>query len=275
MRIKISHKTIYAYENGAKQAIQIVHLTPRSHEGQFIVNWRIDVDHNCRLTEFEDSLGNIVHSFSVDGPLDRLIIHVEGEVETRDTGGIVAGAVERMPPAFYLRPTELTQTGRKIAAFADKIRARADATTLAILHALIGAIYKKLRFDTASTDATTRAEEAFAQGHGVCQDFAHVFIAAARHLGVPARYVGGYLCRSDGIEAQEAGHAWAEAYVPDLGWVAFDPAHGLCATDAYVRVAIGLDYLGAAPVRGIRYGGAGETMAVEVKVSQAARQAQN
>ena len=122
-------------------------------------------------------------------------------------------------------------------------------------------------------------------GHGVCQDFAHVFIAAARHLGHPARYVGGYLFQpalshwqsqgsagqTQSTDAQDAGHAWAEALVPHLGWVGFDPANGISPTDAYVRVAVGLDYLGAAPVRGTRYGGGGESLAVKVIVHDASR----
>src|SRR5262249_41703089 len=110
---------------------------------------------------------------------------------------------------------------------------------------------------------------------GVCQDYAHVFLAAARHIGIPARYVSGYFLRADGENQQEAGHAWAEAYLPDLGWVAFDPANGISTTDAHVRVAIGLDYLGAAPVRGVRFGGAGESLAVNVHIDQSGRQTQN
>ena len=106
--------------------------------------------------------------------------------------------------------------------------------------------------------ADTSAEQAAAAGHGVCQDFAHIFIAAARLLGIPARYVSGHLFRRDGAHAQEAAHAWAEAWVGDLGWVAFDPANGICADDAYVRVACGLDYRDAAPVAGARSGGGAE-----------------
>ncbi len=109
----------------------------------------------------------------------------------------------------------------------------------------------------------------------MCQDLTHIFIAAARSLGVPARYVGGHFCRGDGVIEQEAGHAWAEAHVPDLGWVAFDPANGISTTDAHVRVAVGLDYLGAAPVRGARQGGGNESMQVSVRVEQSVRQAQS
>ena len=100
-----------------------------------------------------------------------------------------------------------------------------------------------------------------------CQDFAHVFVAAARTLGIPARYVSGYFLRTDTID-QEAGHAWAEAHVPDLGWIGFDPAQGLCTTDRYVRIAIGADGNDAAPVRGARVGGLDESLSVAIQVQQ-------
>jgi len=106
------------------------------------------------------------------------------------------------------------------------------------------------------------------------QDFAHAFIATARSAGIPARCVSGYVRHSDGGTDQDAGHAWAEAHVAGLGWIAFDVANGICATDAHIRVAIGLDYLGAAPVRGMHYGGAAETLSVTVRVQQAASQVQ-
>ncbi len=102
----------------------------------------------------------------------------------------------------------------------------------------------------------------------MCQDYAHIFSACARSGLVPARFVSGHFLRSDGMVHQAAGHAWAEAFVPDLGWVGFDPANGISTTDAQARVAIGIDYLGAAPVRGTRYGGGMETLTVAVKVDQ-------
>ena len=104
-----------------------------------------------------------------------------------------------------------------------------------------------MTFDTDPTHVATTAAEAFALRRGVCQDLTHIFIAAARTLGIPARYVGGHFHRADGVTAQEAGHAWAEVHVENLGWVGFDPTNGICATEAHVRVAVGLDYLGAAP----------------------------
>jgi len=146
---------------------------------------------------------------------------------------------------------------------------------LGILHTLLARVHGDIVFDVDPTRSTTTAAEAFALKRGVCQDLTHIFIAAARELGFPARYVGGYFHRADGVTQQDAGHAWAEAYVPSIGWVAFDPTNGICATDAHVRVAVGLDYLGAAPVRGARRGGGAESMAVRVVVDQAARQVQS
>jgi len=122
-----------------------------------------------------------------------------------------------------------------------------------------------LTFDTDATHATTTAAECFEHRKGVCQDFAHLFIACARAIELPARYVGGYFLRSDG-DHQVAGHAWAEAYVEGLGWVGFDSANGVCASEAHVRVAMALDALGAAPVRGSQVGGAAERLDVAIKV---------
>ncbi len=271
MRLRVLHETAYRYGTPATRAIQILRLTPRGHDGQFVVNWRIDVDRDCRLDASTDPFGNAVHSFTVEGPLDGLTITAEGEVETQDTHGIVRGQVERMPPVVFLRDTALTRSDAAIRALAEEAERTAAPNRIDILHAVMDGIRSRVRFEVNLTDSGTSAIEAFSLGHGVCQDFAHIFIAAARHLGIPARYVSGYLFHSDKLDGQEAGHAWAEALVDDLGWVAFDPANGISATDAYVRLAIGLDYLGAAPVRGTRYGGADETLSVRILVHQSGR----
>jgi transglutaminase-like putative cysteine protease len=135
------------------------------------------------------------------------------------------------------------------------------------------ALHDLVTFDTNATDVVTTAGQAFRAGHGVCQDFSHIFCAAARSIGIPARYVSGYLMRPGTVE-QEASHAWSEAYVQDLGWVSFDAANAICATDLYVRIAIGLDYLEAAPIRGSYYGAAEERMEVKLKIDSA-RQTQS
>jgi transglutaminase-like putative cysteine protease len=276
MRLSISHRTTYQYVPPATRVIQVLRLTPRNHDGQYVVNWRIDVSADCRLDQHEDAFGNITHAFAADGPLPELSLLVEGEIETRDAQGIVRDAVERFPPSLFLRETELTACDPGIAAFAAAARQADGDDVLKPLHRLLDGLHEEMELDPDPTYVATTAAQAFAVKHGICQDFAHIFIAASRSLGIPARYVGGYFCRDDdGVTAPDAGHAWAEAFVPDLGWVAFDPANGMCATDAHARVAVGLDHLGAAPVRGMRYGGGTETLAVNIHVDQASRQTQS
>ena len=240
-----------------------------------MVAWRISVSADCRLDTQQDAFGNIVHSFTADGPLDELVVHVEGQVETEDTHGLVRGAIERFPPDLFLRETALTVPDEAISRAAEAIRTHAGPDTLSVLHAVGAELYSDITYDTDPTHAATTAQEAFALKRGVCQDLTHIFIAAARHLGIPARYVSGYFCRADGITEQEAGHAWAEAHVPDLGWVGFDPTNGISATDQHLRVAVGLDYLTAAPVRGTQSGGSGEALSVRVLVDQAMGQMQS
>ena len=275
MRLHIFHETVYRYERPVTGVIQTLRLTPRNHDGQYVTRWRLDISENCALDQQEDAFGNITHVFTADGPLSGLRVTVDGEVETQDTGGVVHGAVERFPPSLYLRETALTQLDPALAAFAAQVRQDIGADALKTLHGLMKRLHEEVTYDTDPTHSSTTAAEAFALKRGVCQDLTHIFITAARSLAIPARYVGGHMWRADGVTQQEAGHAWAEAYVPDLGWVAFDAANGICATDAHVRVAVGLDYLGAAPVRGTRYGGGEEAMEVSVKVDQSKRQVQS
>jgi transglutaminase-like putative cysteine protease len=274
MRIRISHSTTYAYEMPPTGVTQLLRKTPRDHDGQHVLAWRIDISEDCLLHQHEDAFGNITHYFTADGPLTKLTVEVDGEVDTQDTDGVVRGAIERFPPQLYLREKPLTQTDPAIVEFAQTTRAAGDRDSLILLHDLMVALNREIAFDTDPTHAATTAAQAFTLRRGVCQDITHIFVAAARALGVPARYIGGHFHRADGVTTQEAGHAWAEAYVENLGWVGFDPTNGICTTESHVRVAVGLDYLGAAPVRGTRFGGGGETLTVAVRVDQARQQAQ-
>jgi transglutaminase-like putative cysteine protease len=271
MRIRITHETVYHYSEPAKSAIQLLRLTPRGSDNQTVLSWTIDMDGDARLMRREDWYGNIVHSLSVSGPVSQITLHVAGEIETTDTAGLVRGGVERFPEIFYLRETPLTRPDAAIREFAEMTAGR-FTSPLDQAHALLNAIPERLRFDTGATSATTVGADAFAAGHGVCQDFTHVFLSAARSLKIPARYVSGYL-HKPGETEQEAGHAWAEAYIPDLGWVSFDPANAVSATEHYVRLAIGLDYLDAAPVRGSYYGLTREALDVRLRI-ESSRQAQ-
>src|ERR1700760_1973003 len=274
MRLKISPSTIYPIEPAATGVIQILRMTPGSHDGQYVAEWRIGVSTDSRLEMREDAFGNVTHVMT-HGPIEDLNITVSGLIETHDTGGVLKGTDERFPPSLFLRSTDLTEVNPAMAAFARELRSESENDVLGFLHALMMQINEHMTFDEDPTNSGTSAVEAFAGKRGVCQDYAHIFIACARSGGVPARFVAGHFLRADGMVNQQAGHAWAEAFVPDLGWVGFDPANAICTTDAHARVAIGLDYLGAAPVRGTRYGGGTETLTVQVKVDQAGRQGQS
>jgi transglutaminase-like putative cysteine protease len=274
MLLNIHYSTTYAYSEPARRVTQLLRITPTSFIGQSVIDWRVDVDRDAKLREGRDGYGNITHMLYVDSPIRSLAISVAGRVLTEDKAGVVQGLPHDLPPDVFLRATPLTAAGPAIA---DLARSHAAGTGTAIsrLHNLSGRLYEQLRFDTAATAVETTAEEALAAGHGVCQDFAHILIATARAAGTPARYVSGHLFRRDGAHFQEAGHAWAEAWVEDLGWVAFDPLNGISTDDAYVRVACGLDYRDAAPIAGARSGGGGEELTVEVRVSEAAVQGQS
>src|SRR6185312_16091140 len=273
MRLRISHSTTYRYEPAATGVIQILRLTPGSHDGQYVAEWQIDVSTDSRLDMHEDAFGNVTHVMT-HGAIGDLTITVGGLIETHDTGGGLRGTHERFPPSLFLRATELTTVNPAMETFARALRAESEDDTLGFLHTLMTQVNEHMSFDEDPTNSGTSAIEAFGLKRGVCQDYAHIFIACARNGGVPARFVAGHFLRSHGVINQQAGHAWAEAYVPDLGWVGFDPANGICTTDAHARVAIGLDYLGAAPVRGTRYGGGTETLTVSVKVDLAGRPGQ-
>lgn len=266
MRIHVVHRTRYAYEGLARQIIQVLRVTPRPHDGQHVHGWRLDADADVRLRLGEDAFGNVVHSLWTEQPLEQLELTVSGEATTDDMGGVLSGQLERLPAEVYLRRTPLTAPNAAIIELARAIGGEA-ADPLGRAHALMAAINGRMTFEVGATDAGVSAAEAWELGRGVCQDLAHVFVSAARLLGQPARYVSGHLAREDGA-LQEASHAWAEAYVPDLGWVSFDPANGVCPGERYVRVAIGLDYLDAAPVRGARQGGGTERLSVRLAVRQ-------
>lgn len=222
------------------------------------------------LRPSEDSFGNLIHTFWAAGPLEQLTVTVEGEVFTENTGGVLSGSAERLPRTLFLRETALSKPDAAIREFAADTAAGAEP--LDALHALMGALHRRMKFRTGVTDTTTAAKDAFAAAEGVCQDYTHIFLAAARSLGIPCRYVSGYLRHNDGRDTYEAGHGWAEAHVENLGWVGFDAANCISPDDSYIRVACGLDYLDAGPVRGVRHGVADEEMNVEINLTQGASQ---
>lgn len=273
MQFNVVHRTSYRFTRPLANAIQLLRLTPLSCLTQTVLDWRIDVGCDARLRETRDGYGNCVHMLYVDEPVSELVITASGRVITEDRAGVIEGLANDLPPEVFLRRTALTEPNEGLLSLGNDIRKCGDLEPLARLHALNSAVHGHMRFREGVTATGTPAADAFDAGEGVCQDFAHIFIAVARSWAIPARYVSGHLFRPDLDGPQVAGHAWAEAFVPGLGWVAFDPANGICTDDGYVRVAAGLDYSDAAPIVGTRRGGGSESMDVEIAISQLASRA--
>lgn len=265
MRLRVHHEIDSQFAPPAAGLVRKLRITPRTYDGQYVGSWRIDVDHDCRLDRIFDAYGNVVHNFSVVGPLAELKITAIGEVEVDDTSGVLqASSRERLPPSLFLRSTALTGQDPAIHDFAAGIRAAA-ASPLDRCHALMHALSARIDLQPIEPGdlvgpSVARAAGVLEAGEATPVSVAHLFCSVARALGVPARFVSGYLLRGDRRDAGDAAHVWAEAHVDGLGWVGFDVPNDRCPTDAYVRVSASLDQNGAAFVRGAEQGGGSETL---------------
>lgn len=265
MRLKISHTTSYHYEHPVPYALQQLRLRPKSRAEQNVIAWDLRVEGGKRELSFEDEHANTVDLISFEPGVQTITAHCEGEVEVTDTHGLVGRHTGFAPLWLFRRPTALTRVGPQVRALAGSLERSGDA--LEDLHRLSAHVLDRVPYSTRQTSSELSAEQVLNAGHGVCQDHAHVFLTAARHLGFAARYVSGYLMM-DGQVDQDASHAWAEVHLDALGWVGFDVSNGISPDARYVRVATGLDYLGAAPVSGVRFGPGEESMHVQLRVEQ-------
>jgi len=264
MHLKIEHQTVYAFETPVSYGLQQLRKIPKSARFQNVLHWETEVKGGVKEVMFEDHHHNVTELVSFDMNTQHLSVTSRGEVELSNDSGIVGPHRGPVPLWLYLRETPRTQARTGVKALVREIGASAD---LDGLHALSEGIRDRIAFEIGASDPSWSAEDAVEAGRGVCQDHTHVFIACARRMGVPARYVSGYLML-DEQTAQTAMHAWAEAYVEELGWVGFDVANGYSPDTRYVRVATGLDYAEAAPVSGRYAGGEGESLSVRIDVAQ-------
>ncbi len=267
MRISITHDTTYSYDEPVPFALQELRLTPRPSEGQRVLRWDMAIEGGKKEVDFVDHHANQVQLISILPDQQHITVRCEGVVETTDTGGVTFHAAGFAPRWLFLRSTPLTTAGAAVDALLAGVDDASAGTLVQRMHDLSAHIAAAVTYELGHTHAASTAEEVLAAGHGVCQDHTHVFITAARRLGVPARYVSGYLVM-DGRVDQDATHAWAEVLIDDLGWVGFDVSNGISPDDRYVRVAVGLDYKEAAPVAGVRFGDASEDMHVALQVQQ-------
>ena len=265
-RLSISHSTHYRFDRPVTYALQRLKLRPKDNAGQTVIDWRIDIDGGKIQSACEDAHLNHVALVSVDSGVTEVTIKCTGTVETGNGDGIIGKHRGSIPLWCFLKPTRLTTAGKAVSKLLGNLKID-PANQLGGLHTLSDIIREQLPYAEGYTNANSTAEQAVTAGKGVCQDHAHIFLAAARHLGVPARYVSGYLLM-EGIIEQTASHAWVEAHVEPLGWVGFDVSNGYSPDQRYIRVATGFDYYDAAPITGLSFGANDESMVVSLRVEQ-------
>ncbi|MBO9621129.1 MAG: transglutaminase family protein [Sphingomonas sp.] len=261
MRITVDHRTRYRFSEPQARIVQMLRLTPSDTADQTVVSWLIGIDCDARMRDGTDGFGNAVTMLYADGPIETFDVTVSGEVLTSEANGVVRGSIEPLAPLLFLRSTPRTAPGDALSVFAaDSVAGAGDP--LERLHRLNTALHARFPDAPDAPDTGVTAAAAFDSDRVTSRDMAQMFIAAARCLGVPARYISGYC--SDGV-ARSAPHAWAEAHVEGLGWVGFDPVKGLSTDECHVRMAVGLDAAGAAATVGTRTGAGDEKLDVDLQ----------
>jgi transglutaminase-like putative cysteine protease len=267
MLLTIKHETVYRYSSPVDYTIQHLRLTPRSETQQQSLNWSIEAPgryHKC-----VDAYGNIGHILVLDKPHDEIHITVTGQVQIAKEKAHLPSDAGEVPLLAYLQATRLTAANDDILELARTVYrlklGKSKVGSIDAMFALVNQIQRSLCYLPGTSQVHTTAAEVLASQAGVCQDYAHVFIACCRALDLPARYVSGYI--HPGNTDHAASHAWADVWLDELGWVSFDVTNANFAASGHCRLAVGRDYLDACPVRGIRHGGGLEAMEVVVRVA--------
>jgi transglutaminase-like putative cysteine protease len=281
MRYRIQHTTTFEYDKPIHESVMELRMQPRTDSVQRCLEFDVSVSPNTRPHRYEDFLGNVVHHFDVPSIHERLEVTASSLVDVaapRDgKPAIGADAWKKLDALIesaefwdWLHPSHFAVPGEAIAKFAEAIKVRRRDDPLSVLNDIHDGIAKSIKYERGSTKVDSPIEDCLSSRKGVCQDFAHVFITLARGLGIPARYVSGYLfdTTSTGGAGRMATHAWAEAFVPEIGWMGFDPSNQIPVTTGHLRVAVGRDYADVPPTRGTFKGMAATKLSVKVSVTQ-------
>jgi transglutaminase-like putative cysteine protease len=263
MLLHVRHETRYEYEEPVRYSIQVLRLTPRSDPGQRVLTWQVSAP-GQRLEQV-DPFGNLTQILTTEEAHCSLRIVVTGMVEIDPERSPISPDAGGLSPLAYLAPTPLTRPDLVLREMAEHHLGRHPASAQSLMDLVLG-IRAAVAYQPGVTDVTHSAAEALDLGAGVCQDQAHVLVACCRAARVPARYVSGYFL--DESSGEVASHAWADVWIgPDQGWLSLDVTHAEQAGVRHCRLAVGRDYLDAAPVRGVRRGGGKESMTVSVRVT--------
>ncbi len=281
MEYVVRHVTRFRYSVAITESTMEVRMQPRSDGGQRCLAFELLTNPAARILSRYDYLGNIVHHFDIPGRHTELTIIARSYIEMRtaplvpaldrsawdELDALVADsdAAEMLVPSTFARPTDLLRgLGRKLG-----VQRRDDP--LGLLREITSSVHHALIYTPQSTKVDSPIDDALRLGRGVCQDYAHIMLALVRELGIPCRYVSGYLYRpgvGSNRAMDDATHAWVEALLPRLGWIGFDPTNNILAGERHIRVAIGRDYADVPPTRGTYKGNSRTELAVAVQVAR-------
>ena len=268
MKLEIVHSTRYRYSGPIAETVMEVRLRPMDGNGQRCLDFELDISSGIKPRTYLDGYGNNVHYFNLVRPHTRLSVISRSLVETG--GELDADPGEDLVDDFlrFRSPVKDVPGVRELADRHSIADHGSGAAVEQALDELTLTISREFAYDRAVTTVYSAVDEVLELRAGVCQDFAHLFIAVARAMGVPARYVSGYIHVPGGSGSTSASHAWAEGWVPGRGWVGYDATRPVRTSENHVRLAVGRDYTDAAPTRGIYVGSATGTMSVSVRTRQ-------
>ena len=268
MRYTVRHVTRFTYESAITESVMEVRMQPRSDAMQRCLHFSLTTTPASRVMMYQDSDGNIVHHFNIPARHARMAVTAEALVECEQPESLpdeigpaawrelnaIAGSGEALD---YLAASTFTQPTALLDAFSKEAGIERGSDPLVTLRRLMTEMSSRFEYRLSSTRVDSPIDDALQSRKGVCQDFAHIFIALARRLGIPTRYVSGYLfhdpSRTD-RSGEGATHAWVESLIPGIGWVGLDPTNDLVAGERHIRVAIGRDYADVPPTRGVYKG---------------------
>lgn len=277
----IRHMTRFEYGSPVSESLMEVRIHPRTDANQRCFSFSLSVSPRCRVFSYRDHLGNNVHHFDIPGQHKELVIIGRAQVELQELSEIP----NALPPSSWqdldrivqsgdywemLLPSSFAKPTPSLLRLATELGAVRRDDPLTLLRELNSRLHDAMAYVPRSTRVDSPIDEALERREGVCQDFSHIMIALVRHLGIPCRYVSGYLHHrpSDHVRSMEsATHAWVDAFLPHIGWVGFDPTNDLLAHESHIRTALGRDYEDVPPTRGVYRGRIASELSVAVQVT--------
>jgi transglutaminase-like putative cysteine protease len=281
MQYTIRHVTRFSYDKPISESVIEARMQPRTDASQRCIRFGLSTTPPSRVKMYQDHDGNIVHHFNIPGRHSRLTLTAEAFVECRAApalpDAVGADGWVRLDEAtasgqFWdeLHPSPFAQRTPLLDALAEEIALARGDDPLDTVRRLVADVHTRFEYSPKSTRVDSPIDDALSARRGVCQDFAHILIALVRQVGIPCRYVSGYLFQQgDGAAGSIDGatHAWAEAWLPELEWVGFDPTHNTPTGERHIRVAVGRDYADVPPTRGVFKGSSAMRSELAVGVS--------